>query len=228
MKRFTLGLLTAAIFACSSAFAGMLVEDSNKKVLGFAAKIGCGLGLTCTINGAKVNITGPGANGQPLLSGAATTLAPFAVTATTGVGTSTTPSATTLYLIQVFVPFNMTLTGVALNNAATCGTNNYIVALYDASGNKLANSATAGTLCSGTSAWQKIPFTATKAITGPAIYFVGLFVDGTTDRFYTVPAAGAYVGVAGTVTGQTFGTVGASVTLPTTFTADKGPIVYTY
>lgn len=141
--------------------------------------------------------------------------------------TSATPSATAVQLSQLWMPHNQTVTGVAVLNAATCGTNKWIVAIYDSSGLVLANSSTAGTLCSGASAFQKINFTAPLTVTGPRTLWVGVYADGVTDRYYAVPALGAQAGLAGSVTGTTFGTV-ATVVLPTTFTADKGPIVYIY
>lgn len=141
--------------------------------------------------------------------------------------TSATPSATAVQMVQIWVPHNQTITGVAVLNAATCGTNKWIVALFDSSGTALANSATAGTLCSGTSAYQKIAFTAPYTGVGPKTYWIGVYADGTTDRYYAVPTVGQAFGLAGTVTGQTFGTV-AAVTLPTTFTADKGVVAYVY
>lgn len=141
--------------------------------------------------------------------------------------TSATPSSTAVQMTQMWIPHNMTLTGVGVLNAATCGTNKWIVAIFDSSGNPLANSATAGTLCSGTSAYQKVAFTAPYVITGPRTLWIGVYADGATDRYYAVPTTGQADGLAGTVTGQTFGTV-AAVTLPTTFTADKGPVAYVY
>lgn len=225
----------AALFASHAAFAGVSVENSNGKLLGFAAKVLCGSGITCSISGAKVSMsigTGVftpvgGIQGLNTASGAYATIAPFPVNATSSGGTSTTPSATTVYLTQVFVPENTTLTGLAVNNAGTCGTNNYVVALFNASGVAVASSASAGVLCSGTNAWQKIAFATPTAVIGPGIYFAGVYMNGTTDRFYTIPQAGEYVGGAGTVTGQTFGTV-SSVAVPTSFTANAGAIVHTY
>jgi hypothetical protein len=245
MKRFTTGLLAAILMACTTpAYAGLSVENSSGKLLGFAAKMLCGAGLTCSITGAKVSITVSGGAGSfttlttsgvytpsggiALAStGGFSTFIPFPVTATTGVGTSTTPSATTVYLTSVYIDTNATLTGIAVNNAATCGTNSYIVALFNSAGTPLAHSLLTGTLCSGASAWQDIAFTATLPVVGPGQYFVGVFMNGTTDRFFTIPAAGEYVGLAGTNTGQTFGTV-AAITPPTTFTAGAGVIVHTY
>lgn len=141
--------------------------------------------------------------------------------------TSATPSATSVYLSQIFVPYNVTLTGVGVLNAATVGTNKYIVALFNDAGTALANSALAGVTTAGASAYQQVPFTGTVAVTGPKTYWVAVYVNGATDRYYAQPTLGQAHGLAGEVTGQTFGTI-ASVTLPTTFTADKGPVVYVY
>ena len=142
--------------------------------------------------------------------------------------TSTTPSATTLYLTQVYVAHNFSMTGVQVLNAATVGTNKYIVAIYNAAGTLLANSATAGVLTAGASAYQSVAFTAPIALTGPETYWLGIWVNGTTDRFYAIPAMGSAVGLAGTITGQTFGTVPSTITPPTTFTAAAGAVVATY
>jgi hypothetical protein len=141
--------------------------------------------------------------------------------------TSVTGLTTTVYLTQIFVPYNTTLTGAAVLNAATVGTNKWLLALFNSAGTALANTATAGTLTAGASAFQSINFTGTVAVKGPATYWVGLYVNGTTDTYYSIPTLGQTEGLAGSVTGQTFGTV-ASVTLPTTFTAGVAPVVYVY
>lgn len=141
--------------------------------------------------------------------------------------TSATPDATHAFMSQSWVPHNETVTGIAVLNGGTCGTNKWIVALYDSGGLVLANSSTAGTLCSGASGFQKINFTAPISLVAPRTIWVALYADGGTDRYFAVPALGAQSGLAGSVSGTTFGTV-ASVTLPTTFTADKGPIFYIY
>jgi hypothetical protein len=141
--------------------------------------------------------------------------------------TSTTPSATTVYLTQIHVAHNFTATGVQVLNAATCGSTKWIVALFNEAGTVLANSNTAGVTCSGASGIQQLPFTSTFAVTGPATYWLGLYANNTTDRFYAIPAAGGFLGRAGTVTGQTFGTI-VNVTPPTTFTAGAGAVLSTY
>jgi hypothetical protein len=142
-------------------------------------------------------------------------------------GTSTTPGATTVYLTQIHIPHKVTLTGVAVNNGATVGTDKYVVALFDSYGRVVAYSALAGVTTTGADAFQSVAFTATVTVRGPATYWIGLYVNGTTDRFRSIPAVGACAGLAGTVTGQTFGTV-VNVALPTTFTADRGPVAFVY
>lgn len=142
-------------------------------------------------------------------------------------GTSTTPSATVVYLSQVFVSANATITGIKVNSGATVGTNKYLVALFDSTGAAVATSALAGVTTANADAYQTIAFTGTYAAKGPGVYWIGLYVNGTTDRFRSLAAGAEGKGLAGSVTGQTFGTV-ASVTLPTTFTADKGPVAFLY
>lgn len=141
--------------------------------------------------------------------------------------TSATPSATVVYMSQIWVPHNQTITGIAILNAATVGTNKYIVALFDSTGAVLANSSTAGVTTSGASAFQKVAFTAPYTALGPKTYWIGMYMNGTTDRYYAIPTLGQMGGLAGSVSAQTFGTV-AAVTLPTTFTADVGPVAYLY
>lgn len=139
-------------------------------------------------------------------------------------GTNATPSATETYIAEVFIPCNMTLTGVAVFNGATVGTDKHAVFLCDSAGTAVANTDTAGTTTSGADAYQRIAFTATYAAKGPATYYVALQMNGTTDRYNAHPFGnfGASKG-----TGTTFGTL-ASITVPTTFTADLGPIASLY
>ncbi len=141
--------------------------------------------------------------------------------------TSATPSATVVYMAQVYIPANTTLTGIGVLNAATVGTNKWVLALFDDTGAPLANTALAGVLTSGASVFQQIAFTGTYAAKGPRTYWIGAYMNGTTDRYYAIPTIGQMVGLSGSVSAQTFGTV-ASVTLPTTFTADVGPVAYVY
>lgn len=226
--------LLSALLVTFSAWAGVEFYDSNNTLLGNFVKVKCTTGLTCSQSSGKLSLVTNGSvsgvitptSGIAASSGQLTRFTNFKPGTLTA-GTSTTPSTTTVYLSQIFIPANATLTGIAINNGATVGTDKYVVALFSSGGAVVANSALAGATTSGADSYQSIDFTSTYAAIGPAVYWIALYVNGTTDRFRTIPAAGAYAGLAGSATGQTFGTA-ASVTLPTTFTADKGPVAFVY
>jgi len=142
-------------------------------------------------------------------------------------GTSTTPVAGTIYWADVFIPETAkVLTGVGVLNAATVGTNKWVVGLYNSAGALVANSALAGALTAGANAFQQVAFTATYTTPKPGRYWIGVQLDGTTDRFRTIAAA-TWIDVLTTSATGTFGTLTA-LTPPTTFTADTGPVAYVY
>jgi len=137
-------------------------------------------------------------------------------------GTSTVFVVTDIYLVEVFIPLNTTLTGISVLNGAAA-TGNVQLSFFNSNGTLLAN--TASTAQSGTTAYQKIAFTAPLTVLGPAKYYIGLQGNNTagTCQMFIVGNFGA-----GLVTGQTYGTVPATVTVPTTFTTLQGPIADTY
>ena len=138
-------------------------------------------------------------------------------------GTAVTPS-TTYFCSEIDVPFSRLLTGMAVLNGGTAATDTWIYLLYDASGNLLANTATAGTTASGTNVYQQIAFTSKYWITGPAKYYACLNGSATGSSTATMLKTGMQdTFAAGGVTGQTFGTASATITVPTTFTTAKGP-----
>ncbi len=143
-------------------------------------------------------------------------------------GTDTTPANNTQFLTSLWIPVNMTLTGVGYLIGSVGGTDKVYTALYDSTGALLANSSVSGGGATvGTAAnIQTLAFTATYAAKGPGLFFVGISMNGNTARLRTVLAfcqAGLF---AGSVT-QTHGTV-AAVVAPSTFTADKAPICFVY
>ena len=140
---------------------------------------------------------------------------------TTTTGTDTTPVVTEEYVARVFVPLNALLTGVALlNGSAVAG--NVTAILYDSTGAIVANSASIAQ--SGTAAYQKFVFASPYQAKGPASYYIGFQFDSTSARFRT-----HILGNFGAAkkTGQTYGTL-TTLTPPTTFTTDLGPIADTY
>ena len=133
-------------------------------------------------------------------------------------GTDATPVITEVYIAEVFVPCNMTVTGFAnMNGSVASG--NIKAGLADSAGAIVATSAS--TAMSGTDAFQRVPFTATYAAKGPATYYALLFVDNTTARVncHTFGNFGA-----SKQTGQVYATGFTTITPPTTFTTALGPI----
>lgn len=143
-------------------------------------------------------------------------------------GTDTTPADGTQFVTSIFVPVNKTLTGVGYLIGSVGGTDKVYAVLYDADGAVLANSSlTSGGATVGTAAnVQTLAFTSTYAAKGPRMYYVGISMNGNTARLRTVPAHTQSGLFAGSVS-QTHGTV-AAITEPTTFTADKAPVVFAY
>lgn len=130
------------------------------------------------------------------------------------------------YISTVNIGFPATLTGVSVRVGGTGGTDKWIVELHGPTGLLLATSDTSGTTAGTASTWQQIAFTATYSLTIPGTYSIALQSNGTTAKFASlnVPAtSGVFTGSA---TGS-FGT-GASVTTPTSYTANLGPQAVLY
>ena len=127
--------------------------------------------------------------------------------------------------LDIFEP--QMLTGLGLLNGTTVGTDNHWVILYDASGNVLANSATAGALTSGASTYQKFAFTAKYFAPGPAKYFACYGSNGTNDTVRHAVTGTNDNQNGGAVTGQVFGTA-AAITVPSSFTTAKVPYFLLY
>jgi hypothetical protein len=145
-------------------------------------------------------------------------------------GTSTTVTANQTYYADVFIPeTGKVLTGIGWLNGTTATTDRAIVSLYSSAGTLLANSTLAsnGTLIATSNVFQQAAFTATYTILKPGRYWIGYQQSGTTATPRTIATA-TWVNV---MTGSAAGALGvatASITPPTTFTADTGPVAYVY
>ena len=137
-------------------------------------------------------------------------------------GTNVTPATTSTYYAEVFVPANVTLTGVAVFNGSAADGNVH-VGLANSSGTIVAESNTT-TAQSGTDTFQRVPFTSSYAAKGPATYYV-LTQNSTTTARFNAHAIGNFSAAA--VTSQTYGTF-TTLSPVTTFTADVGPIATLY
>lgn len=146
----------------------------------------------------------------------------------TSAGTSTTKATNTMYCTELDMPYSKYVTGLAMLNGASTGTDKWILALYDGTGNLLANSAVAGAVASGSSTFQKQAFTTPYYVVGPAQYFacaqgdsgtaatINLIVTGTEDTYLAQKFAS-----------QTFGTL-STITVPTTFHTATGGFWFLY
>lgn len=142
----------------------------------------------------------------------------------TGVGTSTTTTNTSMYCSEINIPYNKVLTGLRVLNGTAVGNGNRLVALYDAAGNLLANSATAGAATATASQFQAFNFTSTYFAVGPARYFGCSQAANSSDSLNLVVTADGNAGLLTQIyTGQTFGTLPATITPSVAYTTAQGP-----
>lgn len=145
-----------------------------------------------------------------------------------GVTSLTAPHSTAFvttdtYIAEIFVEGNMTVTGVAVLMGTTAGNGNISVALANSSGVVVASSAT--TTTSGTSTtFTQVALSTPYSIIGPATYYV-LVQGANTGDFLGTHVAGNFG--ASLKTSETYGTF-TTITPPTTFTANQGPIADLY
>lgn len=135
--------------------------------------------------------------------------------------TDATPVATEVYIGEVLVPINVTVTGVA-NFSGSVASGNLKVGLADSTGAIVATSAS--TAMVGTDAYQRIPFTATVNLL-PGTYYILTFYDNGTAR-YNAPPLGSFG--AAKQTGQVYATGFTAITPPTTFTTNLSAIASLY
>lgn len=139
-------------------------------------------------------------------------------------GTDTAGVNGTIFISEIFVPANMTLTGISYLIGSVGGTDKVIVALFSSAGAIVANSILDTSVTVGTAAtFQRVPFTATYAAIGPGKYFVGVQYNGATAKIRTQAGGDASV----TSVAQTFATL-VAITPPTTWTVSLGPIAMLY
>lgn len=186
-----------------------VVVDSNKDISSFR-----NVTLTGTLTHAGIGA----ASGQTFSPTSHTGGIPAQVSTD---GNDTTPATTETYIASVQIPANCTVTGVRVfNGSAVAG--NMIVGLFDSTGANVA--ASASTAQSGTDAYQQLAFTSPYSAKGPATYYVGVQFSSTSARLNT-HAFGSFP--ASKKTGETYGTF-TTITPPTTFTANQGPIATLY
>lgn len=153
---------------------------------------------------------------------------PIGQVAYASVGTNTTDVAGQWWLTDIFIPYNIVVGTVGFLQGGTATTDNVLVAIFDAGGNSIANSATAGVVLATANTFAERTLVTPVQLKGGVTYFVGVQGNGTTiGAIQTVPT-GVYVGLrAGSVAGA-FGTIPGNLAVPTSFTTNKAPVVYVY
>lgn len=142
-------------------------------------------------------------------------------------GTELDAVITELYVAEVFIPANCTVTGAAV----LWGTNtngNAKVMLFDSAGTRVAISASTDVSgFTGDSYGSRIAFSAPYSAKGPATYYLGVICDDANNDIntHTLGNFGA-----GKITGLVYATEAgyATITPPTTFTTGLGPIATLY
>lgn len=151
---------------------------------------------------------------------------PIGSVAYASVGTNTTDVNGQLWITDIWIPFSKTITKIGFLQGGTATTDNFLVAIFDTTGTRLGTSNLAGVVLSGASTFQEQTLLTPVQLYGPAQYWIAIQGNGTAaGAIQTIPTS-TFVDVLTTVVSGTFGTVPASITLPTTFTAGNGPIVY--
>lgn len=141
------------------------------------------------------------------------------------IGTAVNHVAGTIYWAEVFIPKLMTVTGIGILNGGTVGSDKRIVSLYNSTGTGIGNSALAGATSSGANAFQEIALTSTLVVP-PGRYWIAVQANGATDNIRCIAASTFIDSLTKSVAGA-FGTL-SGLTVPTTFTADVGPVAYVY
>lgn len=186
-----------------------------------------GLPQLNSISGAELlNLDTQAANGVSPQSAATTTFQGTLYNAFLGNQLDKTMVAGSRYYISYIIGSPQTFTGIAAAVGTTGGTDTWLAELHGPTGLLLATSATAGITAGTASTWMQLPFTATYTVTVPGTYYLAVQSSGTTAKLSTVNVVAVTGVVTGSATGV-FGT-GASITVPTTYTANLGPRAILY
>ena len=102
-------------------------------------------------------------------------------------GTDTACADGTTFVSEIFVPHNMTLTGISYLIGSVGGTDKVYAAIWSNAGVLLGNSVlTDGGATVGTTATlQNLDLTVPLELAGPAVYFVGIAANGNTAKIRT-------------------------------------------
>lgn len=231
------------------------VVNSSGTVLAKIDKLGNITGVTQTSSGLLTATAGANITGTLAVTGAetiSTTLGVTGVTTPTGgiasptatiiqhywgqsgdptgsttSGTDTVGIANKLWTTQIFIPMNMSVTGMGFLVGSVGGTDKVVMSMYTAAGVLVANTTVAGggTTVGTAAQFQAIDFAVAYGAIGPGNYILGVNTSGTTGRIRTNPQTGAKsVGVQYSQTTAT----PAAITPTTGYTVSTAPFVFVY
>jgi len=145
-------------------------------------------------------------------------------------GTDTTPAEKKLFVTSIFIPCNKKIKGIGFLVGSVGGTNKVVAGIWSAAGKLLGHTSetTEGTLAGTAAEIQQIDLTAEYSAVGPAVYFIGLTMNGNTARLRSIPKNTAGANVFSEEITITAKNTLADITAPTAFTADKGPVSWVY
>lgn len=161
---------------------------------------------------------------------------PLGAIALASVGGNTT-DAIQLWVTDIWVPVNRFIKTVGVLQGGTAGTDTILVAIYNSAGTLIASSALAGVaLNSSANSFLELTLALDGAgatvtgvqLYGPGQYYVAVQGNGTAAGAIQTVATPYLDICAGSVAAGVFGTLPGSITVPTTFTTAKAPVVYVY
>lgn len=152
---------------------------------------------------------------------------PIGTVAYASIGTNTTDVNGQWWLTDIIIPRDQVIGTVGFLQGGTATTDNVLAAIFDAAGNPIANSNTAGVTLSGANTFAERAMLTPVLLRGGQTYFVGIQGNGTAaGAIQTIPT-GVYIGLRAGTSAGTFGTI-PRVTVPTSFTTNNAPVVYVF
>lgn len=147
---------------------------------------------------------------------------PLGAVAYGSVGTDVAGVSGTIYGSEGYNPASRLVTTISILNGAVVGTNNYLVILANATGVVLGTSALAGALSAGADSLQAFNLLTPVTLPEGRYYVAVQYAAGATATFVAISTL-TYLNATFSQAGV-FGTVPATLTIATTFTANIGPI----
>jgi hypothetical protein len=145
-------------------------------------------------------------------------------------GTDTTPAEKKLFTGSLFLPVNKKIKGIGYLVGSVGGTNKAVAGLFDSTGTLLANSSetTEGATVGTAKEIQELDLTTPYSALGPALYYVGITMNGNTARIRTIPSNAIGSNVYSKEITLTSKNKLANIAAPTAVEQGKAPVAWVY